>query len=95
MSKFKKGQTVTWTSKGWRKTGEVVAVVKAGADLPASILSVRKYDLSRVRDRGKPRTEQSYVIAVTRGENAKPTLYWPHVSALTPELSIAPQTATA
>lgn len=86
---MKVGSKVEWKSQAsgsmTQKTGEVVAVVPAGANprTYADNLPIELRQLKRMFD-GCPRGHESYLVKVVPGKTgkAKPVLYCPRVSVM-------------
>lgn len=90
MEKIRVGDRVSWSSSsaGFSKLkeGDVVLVVPSG-EHPSSLTKFESLKRNHRKQRyflwGKPRNHESYIVSVRSGQKAKPSLYWPRVSALT------------
>ena len=86
-------EVVWWSSAGGGRTekrGKVVKVVQAGVQ-PSMDKLAKKYGAKSVYGGGWPRSEESYVVLVSSGTKAKPTLYWPRTSVLQRDTQLDPQ----
>lgn len=77
MTDFKAGDDVRWESNGIKKKGRIVVVVPAHEPAAMSHDFSIEFDLP-----AKPRDHDSYLVSISRGEDKKPSLYWPIVSKL-------------
>jgi hypothetical protein len=81
------GTKVKWTSQSQsyelKKIGTIIAVIPAGAFLPACLTSEQYASFAKGAGPGLPRNHVSYVVSVppVKGK-AKAKLYWPIASKL-------------
>jgi hypothetical protein len=87
MSKYKIGDTVTWTSKAGTgaastKLGKIVGIVRRATDVEASPAYHRHYASHKLMiGMGRERDHASYLVSVPH-PGRKPRLYWPRVAYL-------------
>jgi altronate dehydratase len=85
-TKFKVGDTVTWSSSSSgttsTKKGQVVAIVQKGASPFNKITKKMQRECALAFKCDSVRNHQSYLIRVSRGEGRKDFIYFPRVSLL-------------